>query len=90
MPAPLPTRLEDLPNIGKSIANDLRGLGILTPQALARRSPLKVYLELGAAMAQRHDPCVFYTLLSVQHFFKSGERVAWWKFTEEGRRMLGR
>lgn len=84
----IPTRLEDLPNIGKSIANDLRGLGILTPQALARRSPLKVYLELGAPMAQRHDPCVFYTLLSVEHFFKSGERVPWWKFTDEGKRML--
>ncbi len=86
----IPMRLEDLPNIGKSIANDLRGLGILTPQALARRSPLKVYLELGAAMGQRHDPCVFYTLLAAEHFFKSGERVPWWKFTDEGREILRR
>jgi predicted flap endonuclease-1-like 5' DNA nuclease len=34
-------KLEDIPNIGKSIASDLRTLGILTPQQLATRDPLK-------------------------------------------------
>ena len=33
------TRLEDLPNIGKSIAADLRGIGILQPAQLADREP---------------------------------------------------
>lgn len=81
-------RLEDLPNIGKSIAADLRGLGIQTPQELARRVPLDVYLQLGQAMGKRHDPCVFYTLLSAEHFLKTSEAVPWWKFTEEGKRQL--
>ena len=53
-----PARLEDLPNIGPSIAADLRLLGINAPAQLAKRDPLKTYLALGPTMAQRHDPCV--------------------------------
>lgn len=83
-----PTKLEDLPNIGKSIASDLRDIGILLPQQLAGRDPLATYIELGAVMGQRHDPCVLYTLMSVQHFFKSGEALPWWTFTGEGKKLL--
>lgn len=80
--------LEDLPNIGKSIAADLRALGIHTPAELARRDPLKVYLALGASMGQRHDPCVLYTLMAAKHFLDSGEAVKWWAFTEAGKKLL--
>jgi DNA transformation protein len=83
------TRLEDLPNIGKSIANDLRSIGIRTPGELAVREPIDVYRELGAVMGKRHDPCVFYTLLAVGHFLKSSEPLPWWHFTAEGKRHLG-
>ena len=83
-----PARLEDLPNIGKSIANDLRSLGILTPADLARRAPLDVFLQLGAVMGKRHDPCVFYTLLAAEHFLKTSEPLSWWHFTQEGKRLL--
>jgi hypothetical protein len=81
-------RLEDIPNIGKSIASDLRSLGINTPQQLATRDPLKTYLALSGSMRQRHDPCVFYTLLAAQHYLHSGEAISWWKFTEQGKKML--
>ncbi|MES2924306.1 MAG: helix-hairpin-helix domain-containing protein [Verrucomicrobiota bacterium] len=82
------SRLEDLPNIGKSIAGDLRSLGILNPADLARRAPLDIFLELGAVMGKRHDPCVFYTLLAAEHFLKTAESVPWWHFTAEGKRLL--
>jgi len=82
------SRLEDLPNIGKSIAADLRGLGILTPQQLAQRDPLKTYLALAGSMGQRHDPCVLYTLMAAKHYLDSGESVSWWKFTEQGKVLL--
>ncbi|HUV98947.1 MAG TPA: helix-hairpin-helix domain-containing protein [Gallionella sp.] len=81
-------KLEDIPNIGKSIASDLRSLGILTPQQLAARDPLKTYLALSGNMGQRHDPCVLYTLMAAQHYLHSGEAVSWWKFTEQGKKML--
>ena len=82
------TQLEDLPNIGKSIAADLRSIGILWPDQLAERDPLAVFRELSKVMGKRHDPCVLYTLLSAKHFFECGEALPWWNFTAEGKNLL--
>ena len=82
------SRLEDLPNIGRHIADDLRAIGITSPAVLRRRAPLTVFNDLKATMGRRHDPCVFYTLLSVKHFFDTAESLAWWRFTAEGKRTL--
>lgn len=81
-------RLEDIPNIGKSIAGDLRSLGIHTPEELATHDPLQTYLSLFDSMGKRHDPCVLYTLMAAKHFLESGESIAWWKFTQAGKDML--
>jgi len=81
-------RLEDIPNIGKSIAADLRTIGIQSPRQLAGRDPLATYLALSAHMGKRNDPCVLYTLLAARHYLDSGEAVPWWKFTEHGRQLL--
>lgn len=82
------TRLEDIPNIGKSIAADLRTLGIHQPRQLLDHLPLALYRHLATPMAKRHDPCVLYTLLAARHFLETGESLPWWKFTEQGRRLL--
>jgi DNA transformation protein len=81
-------RLEDIPNIGKSIAGDLRSLGILTPKELAKCDPLATYRLLFDSMGKRHDPCVLYTLMAAKHFLESGESIAWWKFTQAGKDLL--
>lgn len=81
-------QLEDLPNIGPSIAADLRAIGIMQPAQLARRDPLAVYLALGPTMEHRHDPCVLYTLMAAQHYLNTGETVRWWAFTAAGKRRL--
>jgi hypothetical protein len=81
-------RLEDLPNIGPAIAADLRRIGITTPEQLARRRPLDVYLALGPTMEARHYPCVLHTLLAAKHFLETGEAVPWWHFTMTGKRLL--
>ena len=81
-------RLEDIPNIGKSIARDLRAIGILYPGQLAERDPLAVYNELAGVMGHRHDPCVLYTLISAKHFLDGGDAEPWWKFTEQGKKLL--
>lgn len=80
--------MEDLPNIGKSIAADLRRIGILRPDQLARREPLAIFNELSKVMGHRHDPCVLYTLISAKHFLACGEALPWWNFTNEGRNLL--
>lgn len=82
------TRLEDLPNIGKSIAADLRGLGILSPEQLSKHDPLETFEALALATGYRHDPCLLYTLLAVAHFQKTGEALPWWKFTAQGKQLL--
>jgi DNA transformation protein len=83
-----PTKLEELPNIGKSIASDLRAIGIYHPLQLVGRDPLATYIELGSVMGHRHDPCVLYTLMSVQHYLESGEVLPWWAFTGEGKKLF--
>jgi hypothetical protein len=83
------SKLENIPNIGKSIAADLRGIGILQAQQLLTQEPLAIYLKLADQMGKRLYPCVLYTLLAAQHFLHSGEALKWWKFTEEGKRLLG-
>jgi hypothetical protein len=83
-------KLEDIPNIGKSIAADLRGIGIVEPQQLLQHEPLELYLKLSGPMGRRHDPCVLYTFMAAQHFMQSGEALKWWLFTEDGKRLLAR
>jgi DNA transformation protein len=82
------SRLENLPNIGSSIANDLRAIGIKSPVELRKREPLAVFNDLKDTMGRRHDPCVFYTLLSVKHFFDTSESLPWWRFTAQGKETL--
>lgn len=84
------SRLEDLPNIGRQIATALRAIGIATPAQLRKRAPLAVFRQLKAPMGRRHDPCVFYTLLSVRHFFDSAESLPWWHFTTQGKAELNK
>lgn len=81
-------KLEDIPNIGKSIAADLRGIGIVDPQQLLEHEPLTLYLKLIGPMGKRHDPCVLYTFMAARHFMQSGEKLSWWTFTDEGKKLL--
>jgi len=83
-----PTELEDLPNIGKSIAADLRGIGIFQPDQLVGREPISLFHELAKATGHRHDPCILYTLMSAKHFLECGEALPWWNFTAEGKEVL--
>ena len=49
-------RLEDIPNVGVSIAGDLRQLGIMSPSDLPGRDPYAMYDDLCRITGQRHDP----------------------------------
>lgn len=80
--------LEDLPSIGKSIAADLRSVGVSSPQQLAKQEPLTLYLALIDHMGRRCDPCVLYTLMAARHFLQTGEALRWWKFTAAGKQLL--
>ena len=73
--------LTDIPNIGVSIAGDLRGLGVNTPADVAAMDPIAMYNALRTPTGARHDPCVLDTFLAAKDFMTGGPAQPWWHFT---------
>ena len=82
--------LEDLPNVGASIAGDLRLIGVKTPADLRGRDPFALYESLNRKTGQRHDPCVIDTFISIVRFADGGPARPWWKFTAERKREMAK
>ncbi len=76
-------RLEDIPNVGKSIANDLRLMNITEPKQLVDKDPFQLYERLGEIMGMRNDPCVCDTMIAAVRFMEGSEALPWWHYTEE-------
>ena len=81
-------RLEDIPNIGVSIAGDLRLIGIASPADLPGRDPYALYDDLCRVTRVRHDPCVIDAFISAVRYMEGGPKTPWWKFTAERKRTL--
>jgi len=81
-------KLTDLPNIGKAGAEDLRLLGIHTPDQLVGRCPYEMYERLCEVTGVRHDPCVIDVFISVTRFMDGESAQAWWAYTEERKQVL--
>ncbi len=82
--------LTDIPNIGASIAQDLRSLGINTPQEVGRMDPMAAFDALRTPMGHRHDPCVLDTFMAAKKFMNGGPRQPWWDFTAERKMVLSK
>ena len=80
--------LTDIPNIGKSLAADLAGLGLGTPGAVQGMDPLAAYERLRGPMGKRHDPCVFDTFLAAHDFMNGAPARPWWHYTAQRKRLL--
>ncbi len=76
-------RLEDLPNIGPSIAADLRGIGILGPGDLVGQDPYALYQRVNEATGQRHDPCLCDCFIAAVRFMEGSGPLHWWHYTAE-------
>lgn len=84
------TQLEQLPNVGKATAGDLRLLGIDEPQALIGRDPYALYDALCTITKQRHDPCMIDVFIAVVRFMEGAPSTPWWKYTPERKAELHR
>ena len=84
------SRLDKLPNIGKSIADNLRSIGIDHPRKLVGKEPFELYEALCKASGNRHDPCVIDVFMSVIHFMEGGDPLPWWSFTSERKRRMAK
>jgi hypothetical protein len=82
-------RLEQLPNIGPSIAADLRSIGVLHPAELARRDAFDLYQALQRATGRRQDPCVLDTFMAATDFMRGAPRRPWWAYTAERKARFG-
>ena len=89
-PAPRAATLEDLPNVGKAIAADLRAIGIRQPAQLRRKDPYALYDCLNRVTGLRHDPCVLDTFIAVVRFADGAPARPWWAYTAERKRALAK
>lgn len=80
--------LEQIPNVGKAVAQDLRNIGITRPDQLKGKDGLVLYKKLNKVTDIRHDPCMADTLLAVVDFMNGGKPKPWWKFTAKRKKLL--
>lgn len=78
--------LEDIPNIGRSIAGDLRGIGIAHPHDLVGQDPYALYRRVNETTGQRHDPCLCDCFIAAVRFMEGSGPVPWWHYTAERKR----
>ena len=81
------TRLEQIPNIGQALANNLRLIGIFYPRDLIGRNPYALYQELCRKTEQTHDSCVLDVFISAVRFME-GQPKRPWAYTSERKGML--
>lgn len=81
--------LEQLPNIGPSLAADLRLLGVTHPRDLATRDAFVLYQSLCAITGKRQDPCVLDTFMAATDFMRGGQARPWWNYTAERKAVYG-
>lgn len=80
--------LEQIPNVGRSIANDLRILGIEEPQQLIGQDPYALYQRMTEITGLRHDPCLCDCFISAIRFMEGAPPYPWWHYTAERKRLL--
>jgi hypothetical protein len=83
-------QLEQLPNIGPSIAADLRLIGVQHPAELVGADALALYHRLCAVTGKRQDPCVLDTFMAATDFMGGAEPRAWWAYTALRKATCGR
>lgn len=81
--------LEQLPNIGPSLAANLRLLGIQHPRELAGRDAFVLYQALCAKTGQRQDPCVLDTFMAITDFMRGAQPAPWWHYTAQRKALYG-
>ena len=83
------TVLEQVPNIGVSLAADLRSIGIAEPRDLIGRDPYALYAALCERSGQRQDPCVLDSFMAATDFMRSAAPAPWWRYTAQRKALYG-
>ncbi|MBS1846689.1 MAG: pathogenicity locus [Actinobacteria bacterium] len=74
-------RLEDLPGVGKAVADDYRRLGVVDAAAVATHDPFRLYEQLQAIDGPT-DVCMLYTFRCAHYAASTPDPdvdlLAWW------------
>ncbi len=81
--------LEQIPNIGASIAQDLRLIGVDHPRDLKKREAFGLYQALIQATGVRQDPCVLDTFMAAVDFMNGAPAASWWHYTARRKLQFG-
>ncbi len=81
--------LEQLPNIGPSLAADLRSIGIVRPADLRGQDAFALYNKLCTFTGQRQDPCVLDTFMAAVDFMQGAPAAPWWHYTPQRKAQFG-
>jgi hypothetical protein len=82
-------QLEQLPNIGPALAEDLRLIGIQHPRELVGQDAFALYQRLCQATGLRQDPCVLDTFMAVVDFMGGAQKAPWWAYTAKRKAEFG-
>ena len=75
--------LTTMPGIGKSLAQDLRNIGIHSVDELKGLNAEELYDRSNAFAGARQDPCVLYVFRCAIYFAEGGrdpEKLKWWNW----------
>jgi len=79
-------KLETIPGVGKSIAKDLRDIGIRRVQDLMNENPQNLYEELCKKRNARIDPCELYVFRCAIYYAENDlhdpELLKWWNWKD--------
>lgn len=79
--------LTAIPGVGKSIAQDLRDMGIVEVADLKGRDPGKMYEDFCALRGQHIDRCMLYVMRCAVDYAERGganpQRPNWWDWSDE-------
>ena len=83
--------LEHIPGVGKSIATDLRHLGITSIDQLKGKDPERLYQKLCDFKASPVDRCMLYVLRCAVYYASHSdpdpELLKWWNWKDEDGRL---
>lgn len=79
--------LQEIPGVGKSIAQDLWGLGIHAVSDLKDRDPEALYFQLCAQQGTQIDRCMLYVFRCAIYYASTTEhdpeRRKWWNWKDK-------
>ncbi|OHB68113.1 MAG: pathogenicity locus [Planctomycetes bacterium RBG_13_62_9] len=83
-----PDELEQIPGVGKSIAEDLRNIGVASVEQLKGKDPEVLYRKLCNFKASPVDRCMLYVLRCAVYYASQEdpdpELLNWWNWKDKG------